>query len=420
MIAAFLKDPKNAQYAPEGTDKIVEKAQKGGGLSLGDNIKLNGMLNAAFKTRGVIEQREAQAAQAEYHKAEAAKAQAEANQHAFLTMQAQQKAARQADMDAVNARMRMIDQGGGEGVLKPEVLDAQRARLNADPAVRDLARITGQTSDPTIIREALQNAAEARKPTLKNPPQIYQSGSHFVSPDGRYLGQSVFDQTTGEMGLRDPKTGKINPLPKGAEPITSTGIQKGTPNIKDFRQLRSNLTDAEISLRNMDRYIGSIGDASVGAQRLADRFSVGIKTLVGNKKLTEQELKTMAAKGQLQGLLGANRTNVVGGGVMTEQDALRIIERLGGDFDSLSNPEVVKYAISQVYADRYQQYNDDLEFYNEAVDSHYGTRGHQKAVRVPFRDYFAQPSPTTQPVTPAATAAPAMPAQLPSGWSVRP
>jgi len=75
-------------------------------------------------------------------------------------------------------------------------------------------------------------------------------------------------------------------------------------------------------------------------------------------------------EGTFQSLIGANRLEVVGGGVMTEQDALRIISALGGDPANLTaNPEVITALISKIFADKYRTYNDNLEAYNIEIES---------------------------------------------------
>lgn len=311
--------------------------------------------------------------------------QATQKQQEFETQQGQRAAGQQAQMDARNTALAQFSQGTGAGVYSPKMQNGMRQQMAANPQAAQLAAIFQQTRDPVLVAHALAALAVQ----AKQPPQKYQNVGHIVAGDGTYLGSAVLDQTTGETGLM--KNGKVTPLPEGAEPITATGIQKSIPNNTEFRKLKSNLTDAEISLRNMDRYITSVGDADSGITRLADKFSAGIKTVFGKSKLEPKELAAKMAQGQLQGLLGANRTNVVGGGVMTEQDALRIIERLGGDFDALSNPEVVKAAIGQVYSDRFKQYDDDFNFYNAAVNGFYGSKnngGFKNADRLPFSHNF--------------------------------
>lgn len=96
LLKAFLADPQTKQYAPDGIDKFLTKAEKGGGMSLGDNVQLNGMLNAALKTRGVIEGQKQQAAQADLQRQQAAE---------FAQRIAMQK---QADIDDAQSRAQLM------------------------------------------------------------------------------------------------------------------------------------------------------------------------------------------------------------------------------------------------------------------------------------------------------------------------
>ena len=85
----------------------------------------------------------------------------------------------------------------------------------------------------------------------------------------------------------------------------------------------------------------------------------------------------------MQGLLGAQRLSDVGGGVMTEQDALRVISALGGDISTLQNPEIVEAQIQRIYNERYQLYEADIGILNRQR-SIYG-QGQKSIKPNPFR-----------------------------------
>jgi hypothetical protein len=63
-------------------------------------------------------------------------------------------------------------------------------------------------------------------------------------------------------------------------------------------------------------------------------------------------------KGQVQGLVGLFRTQIVGPGVVTEQDAQRIMSALGGDPSKLQNPVIVE----QLLRDLYESKKANIEF----------------------------------------------------------
>jgi hypothetical protein len=118
LLKAFMSDPETAKYAPGELQKFIEKTQKGGGLSLKDNIQLNGMLNATLKTRGVIEQQKEQAQMRQVREQE-------------MKARAMQIQAAQQEQEAVGRLQRLAQsqQGVGSGVLRADVQD--RTQLNS-------------------------------------------------------------------------------------------------------------------------------------------------------------------------------------------------------------------------------------------------------------------------------------------------
>lgn len=151
---------------------------------------------------------------------------------------------------------------------------------------------------------------------------------------------------------------------------TAGNMSKSMLTSGDFFDLRNELETQENSLRKMADYLKGVQDVPSGMEKLAVQFSSTIKTILGDNDLTMEELTERINKGTFSSLIGANRLEVVGGGVMTEQDAQKIIDALGGDPSKLStNPEVVTALISKVFADKYRLYNNKLEAYNIEVES---------------------------------------------------
>ena len=97
-----------------------------------------------------------------------------------------------------------------------------------------------------------------------------------------------------------------------------------------------------------------------------------VKTFATGEGLTLEELSLRVSRGQLQGLLGKMRVSVVGGGVMTEQDALRVIEALGGDATAFQNKEVVGRAIQRIMSEKVSEYNNKVITHNINVDNRFG------------------------------------------------
>jgi hypothetical protein len=134
----------------------------------------------------------------------------------------------------------------------------------------------------------------------------------------------------------------------------------------------------------------NVDSAPQGMEKLATQFNTYIKTILADNDLSPQELKQAIIAGEFQGLIGANRVEVVGGGVMTEQDAARIMLALGGDPANIAtNPDVVIGLMSNIFAEKYNGYKDALETYNINVTSG-GFTNYPKKELIKFNDNFLE------------------------------
>ena len=193
----------------------------------------------------------------------------------------------------------------------------------------------------------------------------YKETGPYVGPEGGYIGEGVFDKYKGTWQLRTAD-GLID-MPSEARPRTETGLLRGAMSGKDFYVLAGDAEDNERSLRNLTRYMKNVATTEQGWGLLADQFLGHINTIFGGE-LTPEQFRTLVQNGQLQGLLGGFRKEVVGGGVMTEQDALRIISRLGGDTNILRNKEVAAQLIKELMFEKTSNYNNViLPMYNNQL-----------------------------------------------------
>jgi len=81
---------------------------------------------------------------------------------------------------------------------------------------------------------------------------------------------------------------------------------------------------------------------------MADKVFANMNTFFKND-LSNEQFATIKGSAQLQALLGLNREDIVGPGVMTEYDAQRILQALGGDVSVLRNKEVVKSVLKEMF-----------------------------------------------------------------------
>lgn len=401
-----------SNLAPAGMDKLIQKHLEGGGLNLSDSMKLNSMLNTTLKTAQVGQQMQAQ------------QMQAQVNQQRLMNEIATGRQA-QADVVGIGKVLQELS-GQGEVTLDKVVSAASKVGLSPgaiDSLTQSLGRMqpkagpatAAQQDTEAIIRAEIEagtlsgtdaGAVSKRRAELlalggrgERQTERFQSPTAIVDASGNYLGQGVFDQKTGKFGLMNEQTGQIEKLPAGAKPSTVSGMSRAMLAGPQFLKLRDDLGQAEVALNRLSAYMSSVENSRQGFEKLADKFATNFKTLLNSGALTKEQLATAAATGQLQSLLGANRLEMLGGGVLTENDALRIIAAAGGDVNALQNKEIVQEAIARMYNDKYRTYQRNREDYNIQVKGGYGGQGYAEAEKVEFDPRFlkdAAPAATTQ------------------------
>ena len=162
--------------------------------------------------------------------------------------------------------------------------------------------------------------------------------------------------------------------------IGSTAMTRGA-----FYDLAQELQPLEESLQKLVKYNADVGSAPKGIEKIGLEFSAMMKTMLG-AGLSPQELVQEVNAGRFQGQIGANRLEIVGGGVMTEQDAIRIINALGGDPSKITtNPEVVNALISDIIAQKYRNYETKLAIYNSQAGTGFYSNMPKKE-KITFRD----------------------------------
>lgn len=195
-----------------------------------------------------------------------------------------------------------------------------------------------------------QNASQIKQMEMKDGSYtgVVQVGSKFVLPDGT----DVSDQVVGPVnnGFAAGERGQMTPKQAQAE--------------------ASYLSNSVGTLRSMDRITETLGDQALGINAVVNNASAFYKTLLG-RGLSAEEINQKVIAGDVQGLIGQTREQIVGPGVMTEADAFRVLQAIGGDTNTLStNPEVVierlgilKENVKRDYDNRYATYSKSLELY---------------------------------------------------------
>jgi hypothetical protein len=329
-------------------------------------------------------------------------------------------AAAQQQQDAVGRlqRLSQLQQGVGTGVLRADVQDRQQAQLK-DPLTQfsvQVAQNTGKAPTPADLREMAQlsggGATTAQKDTMaiinaelssgklkpegvqarraellsaggRDPGSRYDNAGTFIdSKTGGNARIAVKDRTTGQIGFVKPDGGfeAVDPTKWKPTTVSDTNAFLDPPGME---KLRTKVIEDERSVRQLTRYLGGFENLEQGAGQLADKATKAIKTIFTKEPLTEQEKAVGLQQGRLQQIIGGLRTAVVGPGVMTEQDAQRIVDALGGDVSALQNQEIVAKLIGEILGEKLNEYDSDLEIYNTHAANKYGTAGYKQRERVP-------------------------------------
>ena len=180
------------------------------------------------------------------------------------------------------------------------------------------------------------------------------------------LMQLGFNQETGDFGYTKTENGirKFEVIPQeDAIRMSESSIQN---NAKVLDASLDKLREEQGSMIRAKNYVDNVLANPTGINNFLTRLRGRMKTFIGRTDdLTEDEIRTLLSEGQFQGLIGQVREEIVGGGVMTEQDAKRI-EKAIGDFGAGASPEVVRQAIGGIIESKRKAEKDLIARFNEA------------------------------------------------------
>lgn len=231
---------------------------------------------------------------------------------------------------------------------------------------------------------------------IRNPSKSSAQGfavkdaGSLLLPDGTKT-TGYLDPNTKQLMVHDPATGEYVPAPPGTQRVS---VNAGGPlTAQQWQKLNLDINLEENGLRQLNKYMTLMKDVPSGINRWVTDWSGRAKTFFNNP-LNAEEFKLKTAEAKIQALLGLFRESVVGPGVMTEYDAVRVLKALGDDPTSaLQNPDVLR----EIIMDMYQTKSRRLEVFKK-----------DRARNAPFFERNAvEPTANTSPASPAAPAAPA-------------
>ena len=205
------------------------------------------------------------------------------------------------------------------------------------------------------------------KPTLKSL-SLYKDANANVANSfivGDTLIYKGYDKAKGEVYTLNEED-FFNRFPT-MRPTTESQLGAGMLAAKDMNKLELDIKSERDSGGKLQDYLLNQKDREVGFKLLADNFVGLIKTAMGTNNLTEDELKKRILDADFQSLLGGFRIETVGPGVMTEYDAQRIVESLGGQPGALQNPVLVANVLRDIFQRKVERINILQNQFNEQI-----------------------------------------------------
>ena len=180
----------------------------------------------------------------------------------------------------------------------------------------------------------------------------------FLLPDGKSTVETYFDKISGQRLI----SGTNEPLPAGSLEFGPADL----PTFKNLSEFDEKVTEEEQKLIALDKYRNALKTAPDGLGRTMQAMNMILQALSANPEFKKGDLATGRARAMLQGLIGRYKDDIVGGGVMTEQDALRVIEALGGQVSAFNPSELQISLIDDYRTNTKKRYDAALKRYNKA------------------------------------------------------
>lgn len=356
LLKQFITDPEMEKFAPEGATKLIEKAQQGGGLSLSDNIKLNGYLNTTLSTRKAIQDQQMDA-----QKKALMQQQVQMNQMEMAKAQRAQQVemAKQARLEQLGKDEELVNRGPvagfGTGVMdaqmrNPAVQRVEQASANPYLKLASQAQAAGVPIGAAMEYDiATRKVGGPQKPSLENVRDQDANGR----PVQVTIDTSIPDKSNPygfKIVSKGPMTENKNVLSADDQVDVALRTEEGKEGIKSDTAYYTGVTDAadaaqatlpqikqirEIYDRGAETGFGQEFVTAAGA--VARRMGIG-------------DAKTQADREELQKLFAgqalANAQSMMKGQGSVTQFERELVSKAGAELGKSkeANLRIVRYA----------------------------------------------------------------------------
>jgi hypothetical protein len=220
----------------------------------------------------------------------------------------------------------------------------------------------------------------------REPGSAYDNaGTYVLRKDQTNPITAVKNRKTGQIGTIG-NDGKFQVLDSGTYMPIITSEANPFLNEESFKKLSDQLLEQENGIKSVNRFLKNTENISpAGIQRGLDKLSLNVKSIMGLKEsdLSESERALGLAGAQQQRLLGALRTTILGPGVLTEIDAQRILDAVGGDVSALTtNVALAQELVGEILQEKINAYEQNLDIYNTQVAGRYGRAGFKQRPKI--------------------------------------
>ena len=193
--------------------------------------------------------------------------------------------------------------------------------------------------------------------------EVFQPGGIFKRNDGTGDPVSSVVDAKGRYFTQDAQGNRV-PLNLGEYSPASRSEDKFYT-AEGFGKLGIEVVQQRNQLSAINDFLKTTEGLSEGGfQRQMDSFFRKVKNAAG-APLNEQEKALGESKARQQRLLGSIKNEVLGPGVLTDQDADRLYEAMGGDIEGLfTNIETVRKTLMDIMKQKRDFYMQNLSMYN--------------------------------------------------------
>jgi hypothetical protein len=213
----------------------------------------------------------------------------------------------------------------------------------------------GTTTEPKIQSEKISTETPVQYMVRQDDGTYKKEFVQSITIDGKEgLYKSVPKTEENPRGIKEVSLLDLGEIPEPSEGMTSVAVK-----------LYDEANEAKRSVNNLSSFQTQVSKGFEGGLKGKITGWTGDAKSFFGVDLTEKEgLKKLLVAKQ-NSILGQNRVAIVGPGVMTQQDADKVIAALGGDINSwFANPQVLIDAIQRVKEENKDIFISKLNAYN--------------------------------------------------------